>query len=51
MNTEPKKFRRDSINPWEEFKFWTREKDSYRNENFLVTFNEIGSIIVAHNEW
>jgi MoaA/NifB/PqqE/SkfB family radical SAM enzyme len=52
LNTEPKTFRPGSASsPWEEFKFWTREKDEYRKENFLVTFNEIGSIIIDHKEW
>lgn len=30
---------------WEQFKFWTREKDAYRKESFSQTFPEIYSII------
>jgi sulfatase maturation enzyme AslB (radical SAM superfamily) len=52
MNTEPKTYQPNSKrSPWEEFKFWTRAKDEYRNEDFLMTFKEIGSIIVDHKEW
>ena len=50
MNTTPKASDW-SKTPWEEFKFWTKEKDMYRKENFLVTFKEIGSILVDHKEW
>ena len=52
MYTEPKVF--DStrgLSPWEEFKFWTKEKDQYRNENFINTFGEIGQLLIDNNEW
>ena len=39
------------LTPWEEFKFWTKEKDLYRKENFIETFNGIGSILVEHGDW
>lgn len=52
MKTTPKTFREGSAtSPWEEFKFWTRAKDSYRNEDFLTTFKEIGSVLIEKNEW
>ena len=52
MNTVPKTYQQNSkLTPWEEFKFWTKEKDLYRKENFLVTFTEIGSIIEEYKEW
>ena len=52
MNTLPK-----SSNPtevltlWQQFKFWTKEKDAYRKENFINTFPEIGRLLINHNEW
>jgi MoaA/NifB/PqqE/SkfB family radical SAM enzyme len=52
MNTEPRQFApQRGLTPWEEFKFWTKEKDAYRDENFITTFNEIGQLLVNHNEW
>jgi len=36
---------------WENFKFWTRAKDEYRNEKFLDTFPELGQILLKFNEW
>ena len=32
---------------WESFKFWTKQKDDYRNNNFQFTFPEYHSIINA----
>jgi hypothetical protein len=50
--TEPTKFSNfKDITPWDEFKFWTKEKDMYRNENFINTFNEIGKLLLEKNEW
>ena len=37
--------------PWEEFKFWTKEKDLYRKEDFISTFNELGQLLLKYNEW
>jgi len=52
MYTEPKTYRKDStLTPWEEFKFWTREKDAYRNESFTDTFEVIGEILIENKEW
>ena len=52
MNTKPKQSsRRSTLTAWEEFKFWTKEKDAYRKENFIKTFDEIGKIIIDCNEW
>jgi hypothetical protein len=52
LNTQPTKYAKTStLTPWEEFKFWTKEKDEYRNENFINTFNEIGKLLIEHNEW
>jgi MoaA/NifB/PqqE/SkfB family radical SAM enzyme len=52
MYTEPKTYRKDSaLTPWEEFKFWTREKDAYRNESFTDTFDVLGEILIEHKEW
>lgn len=36
---------------WKEFKFWTKEKDSYRKENFIETFEEFGKILCDLGEW
>jgi MoaA/NifB/PqqE/SkfB family radical SAM enzyme len=33
---------------WEEFKFWTKQKDSYRKENFASTFPEFFELIKNH---
>lgn len=52
MNTKPKQSsRRSTLTAWQEFKFWTKEKDAYRKENFIKTFDEIGKVIVDCNEW
>ena len=52
MYTEPTKYNKISdLTPWEEFKFWTKEKDEYRNENFIKTFSEFGNLLIEHNEW
>jgi MoaA/NifB/PqqE/SkfB family radical SAM enzyme len=46
MYTEPKTYRPgSSTSPWDEFKFWTKEKDEYRKENFIDTFPDIGNLI------
>jgi len=36
---------------WEEFKFWTKQKDAYRKENFAVTFPEYFKIINELGHW
>ncbi len=36
---------------WENFKFWTRAKDDYREEDFLNTFPEMAQLLLKHNEW
>jgi hypothetical protein len=36
---------------WKEFKFWTKEKDAYRNECYIDTFEEFGQLLIKHNEW
>jgi MoaA/NifB/PqqE/SkfB family radical SAM enzyme len=52
MYTEPTKFSDfKDVTPWDEFKFWTKEKDMYRNENFITTFNEMGKLLLEKNEW
>jgi hypothetical protein len=30
---------------WNEFKFWTKQKDNYRKQTFQFTFPEFHSII------
>ena len=40
-----------NLTPWEEFKFWTKEKDLYRKENFIETFSDIGTILLEYGEW
>ena len=45
MYTEPKTLSTRAASPWDEFKFWTKEKDEYRKENFIETFPGIGEII------
>lgn len=45
MNTDP------GARAWEDFKFWTREKDLYRKEDFVKTFDEIGNILIEHELW
>lgn len=37
-------------NHWEEFKFWTKEKDAYRNENFAVTYPEFYSLLRRYDD-
>ena len=52
MYTEPTNYQPTRLlSPWEEFKFWTKEKDAYRNESFIDTFTDIGNHIIAANEW
>lgn len=52
MYTEPKNYQRNStLTPWEEFKFWTKEKDAYRNESFIDTFTDIGELLLDNKEW
>lgn len=41
----------NQLSPWNEFKFWTKEKDAYRHESFIDTFDEIGQLLLAHSEW
>lgn len=36
---------------WDKFKFWTRAKDDYREENFLETFPDLAQLLLKHNEW
>jgi len=50
LNTTPSRTN-NQLTPWEEFKFWTREKDAYRKENFIETFTEIGQHLLNLNEW
>ena len=33
---------------WEEFKFWTKQKDAYRKENFATTFPEFYELVKNH---
>lgn len=52
MYTTPTKFSTFSnFSPWDEFKFWTKEKDLYRKENYLETFDEIGKIFIEQDVW
>jgi MoaA/NifB/PqqE/SkfB family radical SAM enzyme len=52
MNTEPSaQDPTRNLTPWQEFKFWTKEKDLYRKENFIETFDGIGSLLVEYGEW
>jgi hypothetical protein len=52
MNTKPSKYKKISLkSPWQEFKFWTNEKDAYRKESFIGMFIEFGQILIDHNEW
>ena len=46
LNTVP-----DNLTYWDQFKFWTREKDTYRNEKFTETFKEISNHLIMANEW
>ena len=36
---------------WEEFKFWTQQKDAYRKENFAITFPEYYNVINGLGHW
>jgi len=52
MNTIPKaQDPTRKLTPWEEFKFWTKEKDLYRKENFIQTFSGLGTLLLEHGEW
>jgi radical SAM protein with 4Fe4S-binding SPASM domain len=54
LETEPKLFDESQLNvetPWEEFKFWTKEKDLYRNEDYVTMFPEYGKILTDHGVW
>ena len=37
-------------NHWEEFKFWTKEKDAYRDEDFAVTYPEFYSLLHRYDD-
>jgi len=50
LNTTPSSVN-NQLTPWEEFKFWTREKDAYRNENFVETFKDFGKHLIEADEW
>jgi MoaA/NifB/PqqE/SkfB family radical SAM enzyme len=50
LNTTPSGAN-NQLTPWEEFKFWTREKDAYRNENFVETFKDFGKHLIEADEW
>jgi MoaA/NifB/PqqE/SkfB family radical SAM enzyme len=41
----------NEMESWDDFKFWTKEKDKYRNESFLDTFSEFGQLLIDHKEW
>jgi radical SAM protein with 4Fe4S-binding SPASM domain len=52
INTDPKNHQgHRGLSPWQEFKFWTQEKDLYRKENFLETFSDLGRVILQHTTW
>ena len=54
LETEPKLFDESQLNvdtPWDEFKFWTKEKDLYRNEDYVTMFPEYGKILLDHGVW
>jgi len=54
LKTQPKLFNESQLNvdtPWEEFKFWTKEKDLYRNEEYVTMFPENGKILTDHGVW
>lgn len=36
---------------WKDFKFWTKEKDAYRNESYIDTFEEFGQLLIKYKEW
>lgn len=50
IKTQPTSYGK-KLTPWEEFKFWTKEKDAYRKENFIETFDELGQQLLIQNEW
>jgi len=50
INTQPTSYGK-TLTPWEEFKFWTKEKDEYRKENFIETFAELGQHLLTQKEW
>lgn len=50
INTEPRRSLKYS-KAWDEFRFWTKEKDAYRKENFIETFEEFGKILCDLGEW
>ena len=50
LNTTPANTNKQ-LTPWDEFKFWTREKDAYRNENFVETFEDFGKHLIELGEW
>ena len=37
-------------NNWEKFKFWTKEKDAYRDEDFAVTYPEFYSLLHRYDD-
>ena len=37
-------------NNWEKFKFWTKEKDSYRDEDFAETYPEFYSLLHRYDD-
>ena len=52
MNTAPNVMDKSlGKTPWEEFKFWTKEKDEYRKESFVETFSDVGNILVEQSLW
>lgn len=52
MKTTPKSSHiQPNLSPWEEFKFWTKEKDAYRVENYISTFDDFGEILVKNGAW
>jgi len=54
LETKSKLFDESQLNvdtPWEEFKFWTKEKDLYRNEDYVTIFPEYGKILTDHGVW
>jgi len=39
----------ENLDHWKEFKFWTKEKDEYRQENFALTYPEYYTIIKQYD--
>lgn len=39
----------EDLSVWEDFKFWTKEKDEYRKENFSITYPEFYKIIKEYD--